>query len=398
MMIPVIMPQVGQDIPRGTIVQWLKRENDVVQKGETIVTVESEKATFEIEAEQSGVLLKILYPKGAEVPILEPVAYIGQVGERFETTAESPPALSEPDAAGMACAPPALSSGAAEIASSARPLASPAVRRLAREKNVDLTTLSGTGPRGRILPEDVLAAVATPQCDRPVPESPAEDTIVPFSKMRKRIAQRLTMSKQTIPHFYAFMDVDMTEAAEWRRSLNDRHGLHVTITDLVIKATAAALRQFPRLNAHVSDQQIVVKSRVNIGVAVSVDDGLLVPVIADADRKRLQEISQGSRQNAEAARRGAQTRSPDGTFTITSLGMYGVKQFVPIINPPEVAILAVGSVEPRVVPVPGGIGARQMMTLTLACDHRAVDGADAVGLLNEIRKKLETPPELSELP
>jgi pyruvate dehydrogenase E2 component (dihydrolipoamide acetyltransferase) len=207
--------------------------------------------------------------------------------------------------------------------------------------------------------------------------------------MRKSIAERLTLSAQTIPHFYLMMDVDMTEAVRWRRSFNARHGTRITITDLLIKATAVALRGFPRLNAHVSDRQTLIRKSIHIGVAVSVDEGLLVPVIADADQKSLQQISQQSKENAEAARRGVQRPGPPGTFTVTSLGMHGVSQFVPIVNPPEAAILAVGSVRPQVVPVAGEVAVREMVTLTLACDHRSVDGADAAGLLSKIKHDLE---------
>ena len=359
-MIPIIMPQVGQDIPLGIVVQWLKQENELVEKGETILTVESEKATFEIEAEQSGVLLRILHREGEEVEIFQPVGYIGQPGERFDgkaadTIASSKPAavlIEKNDEQDQASPRPEAA------AKPDRMLASPSARRLAREKGVDLTRLAGSGPGGRILQDDVLTATQAPPAN-----SSGGDTVVPFGKMRKSIAQRLTVSKQTIPHFYLLMDVDMTEPAQWRRSFNVQHGTHITINDLFIKAAAVALRDFPRLNAHVNDQQTLIKKSINIGVAVSVDEGLLVPVIPGGSEKLL-EISELSKRNSEAARRGVQQSGSVGTFTISSLGMHGVKQFVPIINPPESAILAVGSIEPRVVPVPRGIGVREMVTLT----------------------------------
>jgi pyruvate dehydrogenase E2 component (dihydrolipoamide acetyltransferase) len=387
-MIPSIMPQVGQDIPTGTIVEWRKQVNDRVAKGETILTVESEKATFEVEAEQSGVLLKILHPAGAEVPVLQPVGYLGEPGEMLDGD-PAPPATRSDGAvapAGKSDEPDRAS--AAFEAAADRALASPAVRRLARESGVDLTRVAGSGPSGRILREDVLSATAAAAVETPA-ESPAEDRVVPFGRMRKRIAQRLTASKQSIPHFYLLVDVDMTEAARWRLSFNAEHGTRISITDLFIKAAAVALRQFPRLNAHVGDEQVTLKWNIHIGVAVSVDDGLMVPVIPDADRKSLEEISDLSKANSETARRGVRRLGPAGTFTVTSLGMHGVKQFVPIINPPEAAILAIGMIEPRVVPVSGGIGVREMATLTLACDHRSVDGADAAGLLNKIKSELE---------
>ena len=342
-MIAVTVPKVGQDIQVVSIVQWLKCENDTVEKGETILTVESDKATFEVEAEQSGVLVKILNREGEEVEVLQPIAHIGQPEEQLDE---------EPADAKVGLEPAAASAATKDEKQPAQP-----------------------GPEA--------AAMA------PMADSSGGDEVVPFGKMRQSIAQRLTLSKQTIPHFYLMMDVDMTEAVQWRRSFNAQHGTRITITDLLIKATAVALRSFPRLNAHVNDQQTVVKKNINIGVAVSVEEGLLVPVIGDADQKSLQEISELSKKNIEAARRGLQKPGSTGTFTVSSLGMHGVIQFIPIINPPESAILAVGSVQSRVVPAPEGTRVREMVTLTLACDHRSVDGADAAGLLNKIKHDLE---------
>ena len=385
-MIPIVMPQVGQDIPQGKIVQWLKKENEPVEKGEVILIVESEKASFEIEADESGVLLKILHSEGEEVDILKPVGYIGRPGESVEALLADVPETSAVHSG------PETAERRGQVAShlkesrpdSERIAASPSARRLAQELGVDMSLLKGSGPGGRITRDDVSNAGKA----RPV-ESSGADTVVPFSKMRKRIAERLTASKRDIPHFYISVDVNMTDALRWRRDFNSKRGVKVTITDLIIKAAAAALEKFPRLNAHVDREKIVVRKSINIGVAVSVEDGLLVPVIHDANVKNLIEISELSKKNTESARRGVETGGPAGTFTITSMGMHGVRQFVPIINPPECAILAVGSIAPCAVAESGGIVARDMMTLTMACDHRAVDGVDAAGLLNEIKSGLE---------
>ena len=378
-MTPIIMPQIGQDITKGKIIEWRKRENDPVAKGEVVVIVESEKATFEVEAEESGVLLKIVHEAGdEEVEILTPVGYIGLPGERFDEqqAAEAPVAEEKAKPSQERPAPPE-----ADIV-----LASPAVRRLAREKGIDLAHVAGSGPGGRIVKRDILVPM-----DPSAVSDAGEDTIVPFSRMRKRIAERLTLSKRTIPHFNLVVDVDMTDAQKWRRGFNAVQGIHVTVTDLLIKVAAVALKKFPRLNAHVADDKLVVKRHVNIGVAVAVEDGLLVPVIPDADRKPLPEISAMAGRNADAARRGVISMGPGGTFTITSLGMHAVRQFVPIINPPEAAILGVGGIEPRAVAVETGqIAVRSMMTLTLACDHRAVDGSAAAALLNEIKTTLQS--------
>ena len=375
---PIVMPVVGQDLETGKIVQWLKGENDPVQKGQVILLVESEKASFEIEAEEDGVLLKILHPEGTEVEVLKPVGYVGRVGERFdEAEAEAPtahPAEATAAPEQRAAAPPP---------DRKEPAVSPSARRIAKEMGVDLTKLKGSGPGGRIVRRDVWAAATGGE------QTGGEDVVLPFGKMRKRLAERLLASKHTIPHFHLFQDVDMTEADEWRRGFNAARGVHITITDLVVKAAAMAMRECPKLNAHVEAEKITLCGNVHVGVAVAVEDGLLVPVIPNADRLRLAEISERSSSNADAARRGALAPGPTGTFTVTSLGMHGVKRFVPIINPPECAILAVGSIAPAVVPVPGGIGVRDMMSLTLGCDHRAVDGAAAATLLREVKTDLE---------
>jgi len=215
------------------------------------------------------------------------------------------------------------------------------------------------------------------------------DQVIPFSRRRAAIARRLTQSVQTIPHFYLSLDADVTAALTWRAACNDARGARITVTDLVAKVTALALRQFPRLNAHVGAEGITLKSGVHLGIAVAVEDGLLVPVIPEADRLSLAALSERSRRNAATAREGRLLAGPAGTFTLTSLGMHGVRQFLPIINPPECAILAVGAAEPRVRPAPEGVAVRQMMTLTLACDHRAVDGTEAAQFLGAVRAGLE---------
>jgi pyruvate dehydrogenase E2 component (dihydrolipoamide acetyltransferase) len=393
---PVIMPQIGQDIPAGKIVQWLKEEGEGVRKGEAILVVESEKASFEVEAEADGVLLRILHKVGDEVEILKPVAYLGGPGEALAeeaaaaAPAEARPAETQTVPVSFAPAPSAEAGGKAP--------ASPAARRLAREKGLDLARIKGKGPGGRITEQDVLAALTAPAMTAPqyatpdgasAPAGPAGDTVVPYGRMRKRLAARLAASTQTIPHFYLSLDVDMTEAQAWRRKFNERHGVHVTVTDLVVKATAAALRNVPRLNAHADADRMVLKAGIHVGVAVAVEEGLLVPVIPDADKKSLREIADLVRTSAEAARRGIVNPSAPGTFTVTSLGMFGVGAFLPIINPPEVAILAVGAIQPRPAAVGRELAVRDMMTLTLACDHRAVDGAEAAALLGEIKRNLE---------
>jgi len=206
----------------------------------------------------------------------------------------------------------------------------------------------------------------------------------------------MTQSASTIPHFYASMEVDVSRAEAWRRATNAQRGIHLTVTDVVAKTVAVSLRQFPRLNAHVGQEAITLKPRVHLGIAVAVDDGLLVPVIPDADELSLPALSARNRRNAESARQGRVTAGAVGTFTVTSLGRYGVRQFLPLINPPECAILAIGAVEPRVVASREGPAVRQMVTLTLACDHRAVDGVEAAQFLAAVRAALEGAPGVLE--
>jgi len=245
-----------------------------------------------------------------------------------------------------------------------------------------LGAISGSGPGGRIIVRDL-------------PDSRSSgDVEVIFSPMRRRIAERLLLSKRSIPHFYLFRDVDCTAAAAWRSHLNERQGEPITWTDLIIKATALALVDFKRLNAHVKDDRLILKSAVNIGLAVALEDGLLVPVLARADRLGIREINLKTRELAAAARQGIDRTTEPSTFTISNLGMCAVDRFIPIINPPECGILGVGSVQKRPTTVQGELAVRDLLTLCLACDHRAVDGAYAAAFLNAIKRRMEDPGEL----
>lgn len=374
----VIMPQVGQDIETATIVDWIKKENDPIQKGDIIATVESEKAAFDVEAYESGVLLKILYKEGDEVRVLTPIAYIGQPGEKVATDAPTTDSPSTPAADNIA---PSI---AEPICEHRGPVASPAARRLAREKGIDLKTVTGTGPGGRITKEDVLNAAESTI-------GPEAEEVIPFSPLRAKIAERLTHSKQTIPHFILFADIDMTEANTWRKQFNESQGVKITVTDMIVKAVASTLCEFPHMNAHVAYNKIILKKAVNIGVAVSVTDGLAVPVITEANTKTLIQISQESRKNTEAIRKGKLLSNSIGSFTVSNLGMHAVDMFVPIINPPECAILALGQAVEKPAVVNGALCIRHIMTATLACDHRAVDGTDAARFMETIKHHLEVP-------
>jgi pyruvate dehydrogenase E2 component (dihydrolipoamide acetyltransferase) len=386
------MPQVGQDIKTAVIVEWFKKENDPVQKGDIIATVESDKAAFDVEAYESGVLLKILYPRGQEIEVLTPIAYIGRPGESIEQpqSATQSTTQSAKDDSPSPPAPTQQTQRETELA------ASPSARRLARERGIDLEAITGTGPGGRITKKDVLEAISSQDTRRQVQSASEEDEVVPFSPMRTRIAERLTRSTQTIPHFHLFTDVDMTETSVWRRRFSDRSGIKITVTDMVVKAAALALAEYPKMNAHVQASKIILKKQVNVGVAVPLKDGLAVPVIAGADKKDIAEISHESRQNAEAIRAGKLLSNATSSFTVSNLGMYAVDMFLPIINPPECAILAVGRAVERPAVVGGQLGVRRIMTMTLACDHRAVDGTYAAQFLERIKQYLENPNSFEE--
>lgn len=399
-MVPINMPQVGQDIPTARIIEWRKKENDPVAKGEVIATVESDKATFEVQSEHAGILLRRLFQEGDEAEVFKPIAFVGEAGESIvdDTANTSGPSRSSAQAPARKTNNPS----AAAVQTTDRLAASPSARRLAREHGIELADLRGSGPGERIINRDVLRAASHAGAEnRTTPSFPTlaipsvqeGDRVVVFSRMRQRIADRLALSQQTIPHFYLFVDVNMSMTMAWRTQANRNARQHITVTDLILKACAEALKAFDRMNAHVAPDRIVLKRSVNIGVATVIEEGLLVPVIPGADSMTLAQICAASKSNAEAARRGSINPNHVGTFTVTTLGAYGISRFLPVINPPECAILGVGAVEPRAVPFSDGVGVAQMMTLGLACDHRAVDGVYAARFLAKLKENLERAPE-----
>ena len=360
-MTPILMPQIGQDITVGTVVRWLKKEGDAVRRGEIIATVESEKASFDVEADEDGTLLKRVCAEGDEAAVLSPIGYLGASGG------------TDPGASGE------TAPGADEWhPARGRRFSSPSARRMAREHGVALDGITGSGPGGRIIKRDVLAAGS---------RGPSDEVIL-FDRVRQRIAERLALASRTIPHFYLQDDIDMEEALAWRQAYNARHSCHVTVTDLVLWTASRTLKDFRRLNAHVAEDRLAVKARINIGFAVSTDAGLFVPVVPDADLLDPAALSAVARRLAEDVRAGRYAPGAPGTFTITSLGMHGVPRFLPIINPPECAILALGTVVPRPIATEGRVEIREIMSVTLACDHRAVDGAYAAAFLTGLKARM----------
>jgi pyruvate dehydrogenase E2 component (dihydrolipoamide acetyltransferase) len=393
----------------GTIVKWLKAEGDAVEKGEPLYELDTEKVTQEVEAEASGVLLEIAVPDG-EVPVGTTIAYIGEAGEQVAAGKAEP---AEPAAEDAPSAQPAEGEPApvtsvatpAERQEGERVKASPLARRLAREQGIDLAALSGTGPDGRIVAEDVeRATTAAPPAEAvpPTPPEPAPEPVrvapvpadverVPLSSIRKTIARRLTEAWQ-VPVYQLVLSADMDAVnhfVERRRALDPDE--RVTVTDVLVKVCAAALMRHSAVNVQFTEDELLVFPYANIGIAVATERGLVVPVVHGAEHLSLAEVA-AARADVVKRAREAGLRQEDlegGTFTISNLGMFGLDQFTAVLNPPQAAILAVGASQERPVVWEGQIVARPTMTMTLTCDHRAVDGAPAAEFLETVKAMLE---------
>ena len=388
----------------GTIVRWLKSEGDQVEKGEPLYELDTEKVTQEVEADASGVLLKILAGEGEEIEVGKRIAVIGESGEEVETESQEEPtevAEEEPQEEGSpgpareeerergreASAEQAETKQAATT-NGGRLKASPLARRIARERNIDLASLTGTGPEGRIVAEDVERAAATP-AHAPVGAAPLEAEVVPLTSIRRTIARRLTQAWEA-PVFQISMSADMTRAQALRERLRDQK---VTVTDVLTKLAAIALLRHREVNAHFADDELRIFPSAHVGLAVATERGLVVPVIREVERKSLVDLAIERGQLVERARDAKLTQEDleDGTFTISNLGMYGVEIFTAVLNPPQAAILAVGAIEEKPVVEDGELVVRPLMAMTLTCDHRAVDGANASEFLRELKTLLEEP-------
>jgi pyruvate dehydrogenase E2 component (dihydrolipoamide acetyltransferase) len=450
----VVMPRLSDSMEEGTILKWLKSDGDEVARGDELVEIETDKATMTYEADTAGTL-SIVAQEGETLPIGQVIARLGAAGEapagngaaaeaqapqQAEASgngspaeapaAPAPAAIAEPPAAAPAPAPAEPS----VEGNGGRPKASPVARRIAREQGIDLTTLQGTGPGGRIVKADVEAAAsggapaaaapAPAPAEAPAPAAPAEPeaalaeaaapppppvtvaeagtakgdvSVQELTRTQQVIARRMAESKATVPHFAISTDVDMEGAVELRSQLKaaveNAGGAVPSYNDMVVKASAIALREFPRANGSYKDGHFELHSRINVGVAVAAQEALIVPTVFDADKKSLGEIARDSRTLAERVRAGVVTppELSGGTFTVSNLGMFGVTEFTAVINPPQAAILAVGKMEPRAVVRDGEVVARNTMSLTLACDHRILYGADAAEFLARIKALLEQP-------
>ncbi len=396
----VILPRLGQGMEAGTIVRWLKSEGDAVTKGEPLYELDTDKVTQEVEAEVAGVLLKIVVSEG-EVPVGRTVAVIGEPGEEVpEVRTEPEPSETvsadrevEPEQADERVAAPAPVEARTN---GGRIKASPLARRIARERGIDLAALAGTGPEGRIVAEDVeQAAVAPPQA-APAPAvapPPGEVERIELTSVRRTIARRLTEAWQ-VPVFQLQVSADMTRVNEVLARVRERDpDVRATVTDVLTKVCAAALMRHREVNAQYADDAILRFPAANVGIAVAAPQGLVVPVIRSAERLRLAEIAAARADLVSRAREG-KLRQEDiegGTFTISNLGMFRVERFTAVLNPPQAAIVAVGAIEDRAVPVGGEVAVRPMTTLVGTFDHRAVDGAPAAEFLQTVKELLEEP-------
>lgn len=419
------MPALGVAQQTGTLLKWLKAEGESVSKGEPLMEIETDKATVEIEAPGSGILTQVVAKPGDEIPVGKTIALLLAPGETASATANQHPhsriasgvgsdphhnplpegegksekrseyhplpvgeGRGEGRPTGSARVPPVEPS---IPMAGVRVLSSPAARRIAKEKGVNLASLRGSGPQGSILAEDVLRATEL----QPVAEAPKQE-VLPLSPMRRIAGQRMTQSKQSAPHFYISMDIDMTAVNKLRTEWTEQGADSApSINDIIVHACARALKDFPSLNSTFMEQGIQLHKEINIGIAVALEEGLVVPVVRNADRLSLREMAAQSRELIDKAQKKKlfPLDYEGGTFTVSNLGMLGVDSFIAIINPSQCAILAVGRVAPRVVAEDGMFSIKSLMTATLSADHRVVDGAIAARFLREVKELLERPEE-----
>ncbi|OGO20506.1 MAG: hypothetical protein A2Z14_13565 [Chloroflexi bacterium RBG_16_48_8] len=413
----IVMPKLGFDMAEGKLIRWVKSEGEQIVKGDVLAEIETDKATVEVEAQSSGVMRKHIVQEGTVVPVGNVIAVIGEVDEEidYERLLEREAATLSPEAKDVGLKEkvpePTQPSTAREGRLPGGVKASPIARRLAEEKGLDLRTIPGTGQGGRIVKRDVEEVLATtregisPAIEAPAPHTRTEafevvallgETVeVPLTKLRSIIGKRMTSAKQQVPHFYLTGEYDAAPLMDLRREINERlpEGEKLSVTDFIVKAAALALRQFPNLNATLSHEKILRHGDINIGIAVAVEDGLLTVVIRNADQKSIRTISNSARIAISRARDG-RVRPEDvegSTFTVSNLGMYDIENFIAIINPPETAILAVGTVMDVPVVKDGEIIPGKRFKATLSADHRVTDGAEVARWLQLFKGTIEDP-------
>jgi len=384
----VIMPKLGQTMEEGKIEKWAKKEGEKVEKGDVLLEITTDKATLEVESYGSGVLRKIIVPAGETVPVKTLIGFIAEENEELPEI--KPPAAGEPETAGNISEQDKTEPGIDTAVKSETPAydgtepkndikikASPLAKKLAKDKGIDLSKVKGTGPGGRITKEDILSTA-------PTAEESAE-----LSPMRKAIAKKMSQSKREIPHYYLTIEADMTGASKKRESLSGE----VSYTHIIIKAVAEALSEFPQLNASWQENGIKSSPDINIGIAVGLEDGIITPVLRNADKKTLQEISSEVKQLVAKTKEKKLTveEYSGATLTISNLGMFGIGTFLPIIVPPQACILGIGAIQEKCVAVDGKVEIRPVMMISLSADHRVVDGIATAQFLKKLTDILENP-------
>jgi len=440
----VVMPKMGDTMEEGKILAWRKKVGDPVARGDSLAEIETDKVNIEAESFAEGVLRKILVQEGESAAVGAPIALVGAPDEVLpDDNTQSPSAQPSqepqepatqrepvPAAVGATYQParePAGTNGASSAVAApadvteGRVFISPIARRIAQEHHLDIARISGSGPNGRIIKDDVealltqqeapVAAAAVQRTAQLAPQIPAQPVApvpaaaegeeveaVTLSAMRKTIARRLQQSMQTAPHFYLTLSIDTMKLAELRATINEYaetlpEPIKVSVNDLIIKAVALALARVPQVNVSFDGERLLFKKHINVGVAVALEQGLIVPVIRDADRRGVLDLARESRRLVDAARTGKlkPEEFQGGTFSVSNLGMFEIEEFTAVINPPESAILAVGAIQPTPVAVDGQVVVRDRMKVTLSVDHRALDGATGARFLQEFKRLLESP-------
>ncbi len=403
----VNMPKLGFDMAEGTLIRWVKQVGETIHKGDVLAEIETDKATVEVESSASGVLLQHIVDQGAVVPVNAPIAVVGAAGEKVEVAesgkkkeerkADEGPLPTQPTPVPVAQASAPLEAGSVK--------ASPLAKKIARDNNVNLALLQGTGPGGRVVRKDVEAALTSNQSSAisvqfaqpnyQLPITDYTDKVVPTAKLRQAIARRMTESKTSVPHFYVTHEYKMDAVIAMRKEINEYlpENEKLSVNDFIVKAAALTLRQFPNLNASFAGDKVVRHGAVNVGVAVAVENGLLTVAHKDTDQKPLRQISNEVKAMVARAREGkVKPEDIEGsTFSVSNLGMYDVENFIAILNPPEAAILAVGSAREVPIVESGELKVGWRMKATISVDHRVSDGAEAAQFMQALAGFLENP-------
>ena len=404
----ILMPQLGLTMEEGTVSSWLKHEGDAVKAGEAILEITTDKLTNEVTSEHDGVLLKIVAQEGEDIPVKGLLGYIGEAGEQVGGAAA--PAAVPVEAAAPAAASAAVIAPAAVSAGGARIRISPFARKLAANMGVDYSALTGSGPSGRIVAKDIYATVearksapatapvaapaAAPAAKKGGLELMEGDTIAKLSGMRKVVAERMLQSHTEIPPVTQNTKVDVTALMKFRKSLIETAGKKFSVNDLILKATAKVLRAHPELLVCYDNGQVIQRAHVNLGMAVALDAGLIVPVIRDADKMGLDELAAKAKDLATRAKENKLTTDEykGSTFSVSNLGMFGIETFTPIVNQPDAGILGVCAIEDELVmDDEGGLSKHQVMRLSFTYDHRLIDGAVAAKFIMDLRDLLQSP-------